>query len=117
MPRRELAGPTRAYRASLRNLTLPPVMVFRSTSRCPARPGHAAQQLIGQLLIDQPRPGCPAPELRATIAVPDITCLSASRQRSGDIRAWAKEHGISVSERGRIPASVVQQYQTASKGR
>jgi len=30
-------------------------MVFRSTSRCPARPGHAAQQLIGQLLIDQPR--------------------------------------------------------------
>ncbi len=42
---------------------------------------------------------------------------AASRQRSGDIRAWAKEHGISVSERGRIPASVVQQYQTASKGR
>ena len=35
----------------------------------------------------------------------------ANRQRSGDIRAWAKEHGLAVSERGRIPASVVEQYQ------
>jgi hypothetical protein len=34
-------------------------------------------------------------------------------QRSGDIRAWAKEHGLAVSERGRIPASVVEQYQAA----
>ena len=38
----------------------------------------------------------------------------ASRQRSGDIRAWAKDHGITVSERGRIPASVVEQYQAAT---
>jgi len=28
---------------------------------------------------------------------------AANRQRSGDIRAWAKEHGLAVSERGRIP--------------
>src|SRR5580692_1879884 len=37
----------------------------------------------------------------------------ANRQRSGDIRAWAKEHGVVVSERGRIPASVVEQYNAA----
>ncbi len=42
---------------------------------------------------------------------------AASRQRSGDIRAWAKDHGIAVSERGRIPASVVERYQAAAKGR
>ena len=42
---------------------------------------------------------------------------AASRQRSGDIRAWAKDHGIEVSERGRIPAGVVQQYHTATQGR
>jgi hypothetical protein len=35
---------------------------------------------------------------------------TGSHQRSGDIRAWAKEHGLAVSERGRIPASVVEQY-------
>ena len=39
---------------------------------------------------------------------------AASRERSGDIRAWAKDHGIAVSERGRIPASVVEQYQAAT---
>jgi nucleoid-associated protein Lsr2 len=41
----------------------------------------------------------------------------ASRQRSGDIRAWAKQNGLAVSERGRIPASVVVQYQAAVNGR
>jgi len=41
---------------------------------------------------------------------------AASRQRSTVIRAWAKEHGIPVNQRGRIPASVVQQYQTAATG-
>jgi hypothetical protein len=39
---------------------------------------------------------------------------AASRERSGDIRAWAKQAGIAVSERGRIPASVVEQYQAAT---
>jgi hypothetical protein len=39
---------------------------------------------------------------------------SASRQRSGDIRAWAKAQGIPVSDRGRIPASVAGQYEAAS---
>ena len=38
----------------------------------------------------------------------------SSRERSGDIRAWAKDHGITVSERGRIPASVIEQYEAAT---
>ncbi len=42
---------------------------------------------------------------------------SATRQRSGDIRAWAKANGIALSERGRIPAGVVQQYEATAKGR
>ena len=42
---------------------------------------------------------------------------AASQQRSGDIRAWAKDRGIAVSERGRIPASVVEQYHAATNGR
>jgi hypothetical protein len=39
----------------------------------------------------------------------------ASREGSGDIRAWAKDQGIAVSARGRIPASVVEQYQAATQ--
>ncbi len=42
---------------------------------------------------------------------------SAGRQRSGEVRAWAQDHGIAVSARGRIPASVLEQYQAAGKGR
>jgi Lsr2 len=42
---------------------------------------------------------------------------SAGRQRSGDLRAWAKDQGIAVSARGRIPASVIEQYQAAARGR
>jgi hypothetical protein len=53
-----------------------------------------------------PRPG------RAQPPRPGRT--TASRQRSGDIRAWAKEHGLAVSERGRIPASVAEQYAAAN---
>jgi hypothetical protein len=40
---------------------------------------------------------------------------AASRRRSGDIRAWANEHGIAVSARGRIPASVLEQYHAAGR--
>ena len=41
---------------------------------------------------------------------------AVNRQRSGDIRAWAKEHGLAVSDRGRIPASVAEQYHAAGNG-
>jgi len=39
----------------------------------------------------------------------------SARQRSADIRAWAKANGIPVSDRGRIPASVAGQYQAATR--
>ena len=41
------------------------------------------------------------------------------RRRSGQqdysaVRAWAKENGYSVSERGRVPASVLEAYNAAN---
>jgi nucleoid-associated protein Lsr2 len=41
---------------------------------------------------------------------------AASRQRSHDIRAWAVEQGIELSERGRIPAHVIEQYEATAHG-
>jgi hypothetical protein len=35
---------------------------------------------------------------------------ASGRERSGVIRAWARDQGIAVSDRGRIPASVIEQY-------
>lgn len=37
------------------------------------------------------------------------------RQRSAAIRAWAREQGIGVSDRGRIPASLIERYEAAAK--
>lgn len=41
---------------------------------------------------------------------------SAGRERTADIRAWAREHGLPINERGRIPANVIEQYEAAAKG-
>jgi hypothetical protein len=38
---------------------------------------------------------------------------AAHRQRSADIRAWAKTSGIEVSDRGRIPAQVIRKYEAS----
>ncbi|MFI6512859.1 Lsr2 family protein [Streptosporangium sp. NPDC050855] len=38
---------------------------------------------------------------------------SIDREKGRIIRAWAKDKGIEVSERGRIAASVVEQYEAA----
>jgi hypothetical protein len=41
---------------------------------------------------------------------------TAHRQRSADIRAWAKSSGIAVSDRGRIPAHVIRDYEETHRG-
>jgi hypothetical protein len=40
---------------------------------------------------------------------------AAHRKHSAQIRAWAKEHGMAVSERGRIPADVVTRYEATHR--
>jgi hypothetical protein len=35
------------------------------------------------------------------------------RERSAEIRSWAKQRGYKVNERGRIPAAIVAEYESA----
>jgi hypothetical protein len=42
---------------------------------------------------------------------------ASRREENGEIRAWAAASGIKVSERGRIAADVIAQYNAASNGR
>jgi len=37
-----------------------------------------------------------------------------NRRHSSDVRAWAKGRGTQISERGRIPASIVAEYEAAN---
>ena len=39
--------------------------------------------------------------------------VPASRPRASAVRAWAREHGMAVSDHGRIPADVLRRYETA----
>lgn len=39
---------------------------------------------------------------------------SSNRQRSAEIRTWAKSQGLTVNERGRIPANIVEQFDAAN---
>ena len=39
----------------------------------------------------------------------------STRERNGEIRAGAKAAGIAISDRGRIPQSVVDQYEAANR--
>jgi hypothetical protein len=41
---------------------------------------------------------------------------AASRQRSREIRAWAEQHGLAIAEYGRLPGSIVHQYEAALSG-
>ena len=40
----------------------------------------------------------------------------SGRHHSGAVRTWARQQGIAVSDRGRIPASVLDQYEIAVGG-
>ncbi len=40
---------------------------------------------------------------------------ASARERSSLIRAWAKDQGIAVSDRGRIPAGIAEQYDAAHR--
>ena len=39
---------------------------------------------------------------------------AVDRQRTQDIRAWAKKKGLKVSDRGRISAAIAAQYEAAN---
>jgi Lsr2 len=59
-----------------------------------------------QAYIEVGRKAARAPRRRRTMA---------HRQRSAEIRAWAKQRGIEVSDRGRIPAGVVSRFEAAER--
>lgn len=42
---------------------------------------------------------------------------AGTRERSAEIRAWAKQHGITVNERGRIPANILEAFESDDPAR
>ncbi|RAY13812.1 Lsr2 family protein [Actinomadura craniellae] len=46
-----------------------------------------------------------------------VTRSTSDRERAAAIRSWAKQHGIEVNDRGRIPAQVIVAYEAKDPGR
>lgn len=42
--------------------------------------------------------------------------VSGNSVNTSEVRAWARERGIAIKERGRVPAEVIAQYQGAVSG-
>ena len=42
---------------------------------------------------------------------------AASRARTSRIRAWARDHDMTINDRGRIPADVIARYEAATRDR
>lgn len=40
-----------------------------------------------------------------------------NRERTAEVRAWARKKGIKVSERGRVSSDVIAQFEAANPGR
>ncbi|HEX4659206.1 MAG TPA: histone-like nucleoid-structuring protein Lsr2 [Streptosporangiaceae bacterium] len=66
---------------------------------------QAARRILG---IPEPSPVVAVQQQLSTTAVK--TPASKAPASNAEIRAWAKEQGIDVPARGRIPASVVKRY-------
>jgi nucleoid-associated protein Lsr2 len=66
-----------------------------------AKNARAFRAQLASFVESARKPGCGPARLAAR--------TSAGRQRSGEVRAWAKDHGIAVSACGRIPASILEQ--------
>jgi hypothetical protein len=52
---------------------------------------------------------------RATRGRGRAAARGGGQPSTSEIRAWAREQGLDVSERGRIPAAIVEQYEKAHK--
>ena len=40
-----------------------------------------------------------------------------NRERAAEIRGWARDQGITINDRGRIPAEIVQAFESQESGR
>ncbi len=58
----------------------------------------------------------PAPPATTGRARPRRSAATTQRNDTAAIRAWAQSHGHPVSDRGRIPAAVLQAHQAAQHG-
>ncbi len=59
-------------------------------------------------------PAAPSAQAAAKQSVKKTSPRSAGSPSNAELRAWARQNGFTVSDRGRLPASVVTAYRNAA---
>ena len=72
-----------------------------------ARHGQRLSEVVGRFAEHARKATVKGPKRRRR--------TTANRQRSAEIRAWAKSSGIEVSDRGRIPGHVLVGFESSHK--
>lgn len=72
---------------------------------------HSEQAARRALGIPEPSSAAVVNQQVSTAAPkPDITVIKRDQPTNAEVRAWAREQGIDVPARGRIPAGVIKRY-------
>jgi hypothetical protein len=61
----------------------------------------------------QARPVAPATDAHAAQSTQATAPRSAGSPSNAEVRSWARQNGLTVSDRGRVPASVLTAYRNA----
>jgi len=59
------------------------------------------------------RTGVPTADAEAGKSKPETALRSAGSPSNAEVRSWARQSGLRVSDRGRVPASVMTAYRNA----
>jgi hypothetical protein len=70
--------------------------------------GRAAKKTVAKATVAKARPGRPAKAARRSSA--------SGASNTAAVRAWAREQGIAVPERGRLGRDLIERYQQATSG-
>ena len=66
---------------------------------------------------DEDRKAAPEPEQHEDEEPEEDDDAPGKRQLNADVRAWARNNGFNVTDRGRIPREVIEAYHKAGSGR
>jgi|SRR3954452_16576424 len=75
---------------------------------------ETAMNPVGRKRAAKRAAGTRAPARARAVDMTETDSLGPASPNNADVRSWARQSGLTVSDRGRIPASIVAAYRDAN---
>lgn len=82
-----------------------------TTKETPASPGRAVKAALPHAR----KARTPKPRASSTTETPRPAKTGGTRVSASELRSWARQHGYTVSDHGRVPAAIESAYRLAHK--